>query len=58
MAKKKTQAKVHEELDGLNIKIDSFGELSSNMDIDKINKFLNNKVEDRKLNNRDEKPKK
>jgi hypothetical protein len=58
MAKKKTQAKVHEELDGLNIKIDSFGELSSNMDIDKINKFLNNKVEDRKLTDREDKPKK
>jgi hypothetical protein len=58
MAKKKTQAKVHEELNGLNIKIDSFGELSSNMDIDKINKFLNNKVEDRKLTNREDKTKK
>ena len=52
MAKKKpSKAKVHDELDGMNIKIDSFGELSSNMNIDKINEFLNKEVEDKKLNN-------
>lgn len=57
MAKDKNKPKVHEELDGLNIKIDSFGEMSSNMEIDKINKFLNEKVSDRKLTERNEEPK-
>ena len=57
MAKDKNKPKVHEELDGLNIKIDSFGEMSSNTDIDKINKFLNEKVTDRKLAERKDEPK-
>lgn len=53
MAKKKDKnAKVHEELEGMNINIDSFGELSSNMNIDKINEFLNKEVEDKKLSNK------
>ena len=52
MAKEKKKPKVHQELDGLNIKIDSFGEMSSNMDIEKINKFLNDKVSDPKLEDR------
>jgi hypothetical protein len=41
--------KVHKDLEGLDIKIDRFGELSTNMPIDKINKFLNDKVNDPKL---------
>jgi hypothetical protein len=41
--------KVHKELEGLDLKIDTFGELSSNMNIDKINQFLNGKVDDLKL---------
>lgn len=58
MAKKKVnKAKVHDELEGMNIKIDSFGELSSNMNIDKINEFLNKEVEDKKLNNNTKKEK-
>ncbi len=50
---KKTDKKpdMHEELDGFNIKINSFGEIQSNFEIDKLNKFLDDKVEDKKLNN-------
>ena len=56
MAKKKDKtAKVHEDLDGMNINIDSFGELTSNMNIDKINEFLNKEVEDKKLSNKTDK---
>lgn len=56
MAKKKGKAKVHKDLDGLNVNVDSMGELSSNLDIDKINKFLDKNLEDKKLNNEEEKP--
>ena len=58
MAKKKSKsAKVHEDLDGMNINIDSFGELSSNTNIDKINEFLNKEVDDKKLSKKPNKKK-
>ena len=50
--KKKKLPKVHKDLEGFEINIDSFGELSSNLDIEKINKFLNKNVEDKKLQER------
>lgn len=58
MKHKKTPAKVqkatpkaraHRDLDGLEVSINSFGEIQSNMNIEKINEFLNEKVEDKKL---------
>lgn len=54
MSKNKEKAKVHEELDGFELKIDSFGEIKSNLPIDKLNKFLNENVEDKKLKDRDD----
>lgn len=50
---KKTNKKpdIHEELEGFNIKINSFGEIQSNFEIDKLNQFLDENVEDKKLNN-------
>ena len=51
---KKEKARVHKELDGLELNIDSFGEISSNMPIDKLNKFLNKNVEDKKLKDRED----
>jgi len=51
---KKKKPKVHKELDGLEVSINQFGELKSNMNIDKINEFLNKNVEDKKLLDRDE----
>ena len=41
--------KVNRELEGFEISINSFGEISSNIDIDKINKFLNRNLKDKKL---------
>jgi hypothetical protein len=41
--------KVSRELEGFEISINSFGEISSNIDIDKINKFLNRNLKDKKL---------
>jgi len=46
--------KVHKDLEGLNLRVDSFGEVKSSMPIDQINKFLNKNVNDRKLKNRDD----
>ena len=58
MAKKKKnenkKPKVHEDLEGFNFNINSFGEVSGNMDIDSINKFLNKNVEDKKLADRED----
>lgn len=51
---KKEKAKVHKDLEGLDLKVDSFGEIKSNMPIDKLNKFLNKNVEDKKLKDRDD----
>ena len=41
--------KVHKDLDGFDIKVNSFGEIQMSYDIEKINAFLNTKVEDKKL---------
>lgn len=56
MAKKKDQEKpkVAKELDGLELNIDSFGEISKTLPIDRINEFLNKKVDDKKLRDRDD----
>lgn len=52
--KNKPKPKVHKELQGFDISIDTFGEIKSNMDIEKINKFLNENVDDKKLAERDD----
>jgi len=52
--KSKSKPKVNPELDGFELKINSFGEITSSMDIDKLNKFLNKNVEDKKLKGRDD----
>ncbi|WP_424962174.1 hypothetical protein [Ekhidna sp.] len=55
MSKKdKEKARVHKDLDGLELNVDSFGEISSSMPIDKLNKFLNKNVEDKKLKDRND----
>jgi hypothetical protein len=46
--------KVNEELKGFDIEIDSFGEIKTNFNIDKINEFLNRNVDDKKLRDRDD----
>jgi hypothetical protein len=54
--KKQTGKKprVHKELEGFEVSIDQFGELKSNMDIEKLNAFLDKNVEDKKLAERDD----
>ncbi|MEL6923413.1 MAG: hypothetical protein AAFO94_05140 [Bacteroidota bacterium] len=52
---KKGDPEVHEELKGFDIKINEFGEIISNFEVDKLNDFLNENVEDKKLKERDEK---
>lgn len=51
---KKEAPKVNDELEGFDIKIDTFGEIKSTMSIDQINKFLNKNVDDKKLRDRDD----
>ncbi|MFN3588966.1 MAG: hypothetical protein ACK4UP_06255 [Spirosomataceae bacterium] len=52
MAKNTDKPRVHKDLDGFEIEINSFGEIQMSYDIDKINEFLNEKVDDKKLRNR------
>ena len=52
--KKKGKPVVHEELEGFNIKINEFGEMETTVPIDKLNVFLNDKVDDKKLNSSNE----
>lgn len=52
MAKNTEKPRVHKDLDGFEIAINSFGEIQMSYDIDKINAFLNEKVDDKKLRNR------
>ena len=57
MPKKKPKIgkpEVHEELKGFDIKINQFGEITSNFEIDKLNQFLDENVEDLKLKDRDD----
>lgn len=64
MAKKKENPnkklpKVHPDLQGLDMTINNFGEIKTNMDIDKLNEFLNKTVDDKKLRKKgssDDKP--
>jgi hypothetical protein len=58
MAKKKESTKkemprVHKELEGFDISINTFGEINRSIDIDKINEFLNKHNDDKKLKNRE-----
>jgi hypothetical protein len=50
---KKGKPKVNEELEGFDIRINEFGEIVTNLKVEKINEFLNENVEDKKLTKRD-----
>ena len=52
--KKDQSPSVNPELKGIDVKIDTFGEIKTSFDIDKINAFLNKEVEDKKLKDRDD----
>jgi len=61
MAKKKSvkkgKPKVNSELDGFDIQINTFGEIITSYDLDKINEFLDKNVDDKKLRSKDEEDK-
>ncbi|RAW03361.1 hypothetical protein [Pseudochryseolinea flava] len=50
----KPKPKVHKDLQGFDVSIDQFGEITSNMRIEKINEFLDKNVDDKKLAERDD----
>lgn len=55
MPKKKPQKgkpEMHPELDGFELTINEFGEIKTNMDLSRINEFLNKNVEDKKFKER------
>ena len=57
MAKKKKPDKdpdIHDDLEGFDININEFGEIIANFDVDKLNNFLDENVEDKKLRDRDD----
>lgn len=56
ISKEQSKPKVNEELEGFDIEIDTFGEIKTNFDIDKINEFLNRTVDDKKLRDREDLP--
>ncbi len=51
---KKGDPEVHEELKGFDIKINEFGEITSNFEVDKLNEFLNDNVKDKKLKGKED----
>jgi len=57
MAKKKKSDKdpeVHNELEGFNININEFGEIVTNFEVDRLNEFLDENVDDKKLRDRED----
>jgi hypothetical protein len=58
MAKKKKstekKARVHKDLEGFEIKVNPLGEITSNYNIDQINKFLDKNVYDKKLTKKED----
>ena len=50
---KEGKPEVHKELEGFDIHINEFGEIVSNFDVEKINKFLDENVEDKKFKDRE-----
>jgi len=52
MSKRKRNIKrplTHEDLKGFDIKINEFGQIVTTFEVDKVNKFLNEHVEDKKI---------
>lgn len=57
MPKKKPhdgKPEMHPDLDGFELSINEFGEIKTNMDLTKINEFLNRNVDDKKFKERDD----
>jgi hypothetical protein len=56
MKKKPDTNKVHKEIKGFDIKINPFGELKSNLNIDDINAFLNKHIQDKRVRGEEKDP--
>lgn len=54
---KKVSDKKRKEIKDIDVKINAFGEIVSNYNMDKLNAFLNEEIQDKKLKEKDE-PKK
>jgi hypothetical protein len=54
--KDEKKPKVNKDLNGFDIVVNSFGEINSTFDLDKLNEFLDKNVEDKKLKNRNDLP--
>ena len=52
--KPEPKPKVHQDLSGFEVSINEFGEILGNMNIEKINEFLNKNVDDKKLLERED----
>ncbi len=52
--KKPEQPRVHPDLAGFSVEINSFGEVKTNYDLDKLNLFLNRNVKDKKFRGRED----
>ena len=52
--KKKKDPEIHDDLKGIDIKINEFGEIISSYSVDKLNSFLDDNVEDKKPKDREE----
>lgn len=50
---KKGIPEAHEDLKGFDIRINEFGQIISTMPVDRLNRFLNDNVEDKKLKDLD-----
>ncbi len=50
--KKKDHLKVNPQLEGFDIKINTFGEIQSNYEVDDLNEFLNKNLRDKKFKNK------
>lgn len=50
----KPDESIKESMDSLDIKINEFGEIRKNLNIEKINEFLNQTVDDKKLKDHQE----
>lgn len=51
---RKKKAEVHKDLDGFEININSFGEMETSLNIEKLNSFLDKNLVDSKLKNEEE----
>ena len=53
--KREEKAEVHEELEGFDIRVNSFGQLETSFDIDKLNAFLDQRIEKKERKKRSDK---